>query len=47
MVPVNIFSRGDNFSGGVEIFSRGVIEKFSRGSHVGTPPPPGNLLLFL
>ena len=40
MVPVNIFSRGDIFSGGVEIFSGGVVEKFLRGSHVGNPPPP-------
>ena len=49
MAPVNIFSRGDIFLGGVEIFSGGVVEKFSRGSHVGNPPPPppGNLLLFL
>ena len=45
VVPVNKFSRGDIFSGGVEIFSGGVVEKFSRGSHVRTPPP-GNLLLF-
>ena len=40
MVPVNTFSRGDIFSGGVEIFLGGVVEKFSRGSHVGNPPPP-------
>ena len=39
MVPVNIFSRGDIFSGGVEIFlGGGVVEKFLRGSHVGNPP---------
>ena len=46
VVPVNIFSLGGIFSGGVKIFSGGVVEKFSRRSHVGTPPPPGNLLLF-
>ena len=40
MVPFNIFSRGDIFLGGVEIFSGGVVEKFSRGSPVGNPHPP-------
>ena len=40
VVHVNIFSRGDIFSGGFEIFSGGgVVEKFSRGSHDGNPPP--------
>ena len=38
VVPVNIFSRSDIFLGGVEIFLGGVVEKFLRGSHVGTPP---------
>ena len=40
VVPVNIFSLGGIFSGGVKIFSGGVVEKFSRRSHVGTRPPP-------
>ena len=39
VLPVNIFSRSDIFSRGVEIFS---------GGHMLEPPPPlpGNLLLF-
>ena len=47
VVPVNIFLRGDIFSGGVKIFSGGVVEKFSRGQMLEPPPPPGNLSLFL
>ena len=46
VVPVNIFSRGDIFSGGVEIFLGGVVEKFLRGSHVGTPPPRKFIIIF-
>ena len=45
VVPVNIFLWGDIFTGGVEIFSGEVVDKFSRG-HMLKPPPPGNLLLF-
>ena len=47
MVPVNIFSLGGIFSGGVKIFSGGVVEKFSRRSHVGTPPPRKFIIIFL
>ena len=46
VVAVNIFSRGDIFSGGVEIFSGEVVEKFSRRAHVGNPPPGNVLLVF-
>ena len=51
VVHVNIFSRGDIFSGGFEIFSGGGVEKFSRGSHVGktqtpSPPPPPEIYYY-
>ena len=47
VVHVNIFSRVTFFREGLRYFQGGgVFEKFSRGSHVGNPPPPGNLLLF-
>ena len=46
VVPVNIFSRGDIFSGGVEIFSGGVVEKFSRG-HMLEPPPRKFIIISL
>ena len=48
VVPVNIISRGDTFSGGFEIFSGGGgwLRNFQGGQMLEPPPPPGNLLLF-
>ena len=41
VVPVNIFSQGDIFSGGVEIFSGGGwLRNFQGGHMLENPPPP-------
>ena len=49
MLPVYIFSRGDIFSGEVELFSGGGgwLRNFQGGHMLETPTPPGNILLLL
>ena len=50
VVPANIFSWGDIFSGGVEIFSGGGWLRYFQGGGLrnfeGGDPPPRNLILW-